>query len=214
MFLAALCFAAVIFIAPQDSRAAPVLDFTGGSAGSAQNITNDSTVGWWFDVHSAIDVDSLGIWDEGANGLIDDHQVGLWASDQTLLASTTVTNGSTAVASTSADGVWLFEDISTVTLDVGRYAIAAVYLDDDDFIRTNTTLTTISEISYFEGATFVGGLVFPSRLKGPVGGFLGPNLRAEGTQAVPEPVTLAILGFGLAGLGFARFRKMPRAFNS
>mgnify|MGYP003388938544 CR=1 FL=1 len=210
--LTSLCLAATVFFAAQNSQAAPVLDFTGGTAGSAQGISTDSTVGWMFDVHSAINVTSLGLWDEGANGLIDDHQVGLWAGDGTLLASTTVTNSSTTVSSTSADGIWLFEDITTVTLDVGRYAIAAVYIDDDDFIRTNTTISTIGEISYFEAATFVGGLVFPNRLKGDIGGYLGPNLRGEAvesTPAIPEPMTLAILGAGLAGLGFARRRKTP-----
>jgi hypothetical protein len=105
--------------------------------------------------------------------------------------------------------VWLFEDISAITLNVGRYAIAAVYDQNDDFIRTGTSIGTIGEISYIEATTAAGGLTFPNRFVGANGGFLGPNFSTQTTLAVPEPVTLAILGLGLTGLGFARRRKTP-----
>lgn len=208
--LASLCIVMALLFAPQNSHAAPVLDFTGGSAGGAHSTTNDVTVGWVFDVNSMVNIDALGVWDEGGDGFVHTHQVGLWTIGGTLLASATVTNGSTSITSTSADGVWLFEDISTVTLDVGRYAIAAVYDLNDDFIRTGTSISTIGEISYVEATTASSGLTFPNRFKGANGGFLGPNLRAEAAQAIPEPVTLAVLGFGLAGLGFVRRRRFPR----
>ena len=62
LFLVSLCLLTALLFTPQKIQAAPVRDFT---------------VGWVFDVNATINVDALGIWDEGGNGLIHTHQVGL-----------------------------------------------------------------------------------------------------------------------------------------
>ena len=87
LFLVSLCLLTALLFTPQKIQAAPVLDFTGGSAGGAHNTTRDFTVGWVFDVNATINVDALGIWDEGGNGLIHTHQVGLWTIGGAPLAS-------------------------------------------------------------------------------------------------------------------------------
>src|SRR5438552_3149843 len=94
--------AALALFAPAPSvRAGVMLDNTGGIA---INATADVVGGYLFRVTSSITVSGLGLWDEGGNGLAQNHDVGLWNSNGSiLLASTTITNASTPVASASPD---------------------------------------------------------------------------------------------------------------
>lgn len=205
------CLLAINLSVCHIALATPILDFTGGSSGNAQPTTGDPMVGWAFDVNSAVTIDALGIWDEGADGLSNSHEVGLWEIDGTLLASTTITNSSTSASSTSSDGRWLFQSISSLSLGVGRYAIAAVYgSDDPDHIRTGVTINTITEIAFVEARTNgLSSLLFPNR-SFDTAGYIGPNLRVE-TQHITEPTMLAIYGLGLVGLAYARRKRAARA---
>src|SRR5678815_4779246 len=57
----------------------------------------EATFGWSFTVGTAsLQVTGLGIWDDGNNGLIGAHPVGLWSSSGTLLATTIVPAGTAA----------------------------------------------------------------------------------------------------------------------
>ena len=38
----------------------------------------DSNYGWAFSVTAPITIDGLGLWDAGSNGLVENHEVGLW----------------------------------------------------------------------------------------------------------------------------------------
>lgn len=166
-----------------------------------------NNIGWSFSVTSAVTIDGLGLFDDGADGLVSRHQVGVWNSAHQLIAQATVfNNGATALPSASSGGQWLFVDIAATALDVGDYVIGAFYADQDDdpIAAIASGLALDSHFSYgasraSDGTSFdepgVYGLVQP--------GIFGPNLRV----ALPEPHMLALLGIALAAGAMARRRR-------
>jgi hypothetical protein len=188
------------------------LDFTG----TLQNaFVADLTFGWSFTANQALMVDGLGFFDDeivDGQGLQQDHLVSLWTDTGTLLGSTTISNASTAVASTAADGRWLFNDIAPVLLTAGNdYVIGAHDPASSgcaacDRIRYFDTATTTSEITFIQALDGVGN-GFPT---GPVpdrnDGYFGPNLRVN---PVPVPAAAWLFGTALVGFfGMSRRRKV------
>ena len=211
---------ALLAVTSTPAVASPIVDFTGGIASfSAQNLT----WGFTFSLSSTQSVASLGIWDEGANGLTISHQVGLWDASQNLLAQVTLDNTATPVASTSTAGRWLFANVSSpLSIGPGTYFLGALYTDTQtDAIRFQNSSATPLNLTT-AGVTYLGprrnpggsgpaNLIFPSDDPTSVGltvGVFGPNLQFQ-TTAVPEPMSLILLGSGLAA--FATRRRRPRA---
>jgi hypothetical protein len=205
------------------AAAGPLLDLTGGHAGF---VVNAHQASWGFTLSSPIAVGALGLWDEGANGLQNGHQLGLWASDGSLLASTLITTAnSTPVASSSTAGDWRFTPISPLTLGPGDYVLGATFrnLGDVDLFRDGAGSALL--LSFIPGASFVGAddavalfanqqqvpLQFPGLLSGdPSAAKLGANLLVIEAAGVPEPSSLLVLGSGLAGLAGLRWRRHRR----
>jgi hypothetical protein len=197
---------ALLFVAapPAPASAAPLaLDFSGGGALVCNPQVNPGcTIGWGFQVLDDIRIDSLGIFDVFSDGLAESHAVGIFDAGGNLLASTTITNGSTAVSSAAPFGRWLMQSINPLILGAGTYTIGAFYLNQssDWFIGEATGLTTMPGVTHLGGRGIfsVSGLTFPNG--GPFQGFepglMGPNFTAE---TVPEPATMLLLGAGLLG---------------
>lgn len=200
------------------ATAAPLLDFTGGTAGFVCGVAQDCVYGWKFTVTSPISVEALGLWDEGPDGLVDSHQIGLWSSGGMLLASTTITTAnSTPVASTSAEGNWRFTAISPLALGVGAYVVGATYMAGQaDFLRIDTTASTMPGVTFDESrGDFASTLVMPiSTNPFANDGYFGPNLSLGERAVVPEPGTFLLVGAGLAGLASIAWRHRQRTYAS
>jgi hypothetical protein len=181
----------------------PIIDFTGGQAFGVVQGAN-ATAGFSFSVTTATTISGLGLFDVGSDGLINSHQIGLWSSGGTLLASATVDNSSSVVASTSSLGDWRETGITSLTLDPGSYVIGASFLDvsqntEDAAVFSATGTTSLSGISY--GTTVIGfsDFAFPDfNENGVDAGAFGPMAFTD-VQSAPEPGSL---GLSLCALGF------------
>lgn len=167
------------------------------SGGSAATDSRDFMLGYSFTVDSEFQIDGMGVWDEGSNGLTVDAEVGLWDSNGTLIIATTVTDSSGVEPSPHASGQWLIEDIKPLTLVPGSYTIGYLRPGGSDVWRFATP-STIANITYgnqMELATST--FQMPTSNTGNEGHF-GPNMRVlSSLPDVTKPVP------GLSGSGLA-----------
>lgn len=195
--LTAAVLTMVLLSAAPLAAAGPILDITGGFQAVAGTFV---TLGWEFTVSSPVSVRALGIFDFGADGLVNSHDLGLWTTDGTLLAWAKITTlNSSLVGSTSADGAWRSTPIEPLVLPAGIYVVGATYRADqpfnDDLLLqgATTTISTIPGITYNRSRLSVNaglGLFFP----GPgafTDRYFGPNAF---TEATPTPAITANAG--------------------
>ena len=180
-------------------------------SGGFANTNASFTIGWGFDVTSSVSVTHLGFWDEGGDGLVEAHDVGLWASDGTLLAQTIVSNASTTtIASASGFGDWIFETLSgPIILDAGSYIVAGVSGADPfrtfvDSISVDPLLTNFGSGKFERGGT----LAFPTSVEDSEFSLFGANILIDDTISVPAPTSILLLGLGIAGLCFKRKKQV------
>lgn len=165
-------------------------DITGGISLSLSGTPRAN--GAQFNISTAGTVTALGMWDEGSAALLNVHTVQLWSDTGTLLASTTVSNSSFAVASGDATGQWLFTTISPLVLTPGTYRVAVGYgVANDDPVRSTTTVVTSIGATYLQEAFTTSSTSttdFPNNLThNPL---FGANVLFA-SVTTPEPSTFA-----------------------
>ncbi len=185
----------------------------------------DQSVGWEFDVASPITVIGLSWYDQGGDGLNNDHRVGLWAPDGTLLREVTVLTDSTP------EGQFLtvfFTDDPLVLQPADEFAIRGYIVGGENFelmpdpvacggdgsvFCAGALAQTFDPRIGFIDATFSdlgAGFTQPTSVSGDpfgptlTGGFYGPSF------AIPQPSTGLLLAAGLVALALARRHSFVR----
>ena len=194
-----------------DKSAVPFFGNTFGCSGVG------CTLGYEFNVFSAVTIDGLGIFDADGDGLDNTHEVAIWTKDGALVISTSVRAGTVGTdVSASGVGSFAYADIAALTLGVGDYVVGALY----SIGHTDRVVFGAEQYVQHPGTLYIvgrflnnGALMLPTMdVAGPLpinDRYFGPAMRflAVPVLAVPEPGTLALFGIGLAGMGLARRRK-------
>jgi Domain of unknown function (DUF4082)/PEP-CTERM motif len=178
------------------------------ASGGTYAMTGEYVLGYSFLVNSPISVVSLGVYDESSDGLVNSHDVGLWNSSGTLLASVTVPSGTAGTLNSS----FRFAPVTPVDLTAGLiyYVGATTQGVSDWWLRDPGTMTTAPEITYDSRryGLYSGSLVFPDLTGSGTTGYFGGNFEFE-PSAVPEPSTFALMIVG--GLAFVALRRRRSA---
>ncbi len=162
------------------------------------------TVGFQFSATASIKVTHLGVFDDSLDGLLEGHEVGIWDSTGSLLASAVVGAGT----ANPLVNQFRYVDIPDIVLGVGTYQVGALYspfVDQLVFAGDATDFATDSRIGFF-AASFNRGaaLANPIFFAGFDPGYFGPNFLIEEVGEVPEPGSLALLTVALIALAVRR----------
>lgn len=183
-------------LAEGSAQALPAMSTTSPNFGSNAPFT----LGYSFTVNSPITVTHLGAYDVGADGLAEAHTVGLWNAAGTLLASTSVPNGTTAAL--DANNQFRIVPIANLNLSVGtQYVVGAVFPTGNDLWAFAAQRTTAPQITFVDGRFTSGAsLAFPGSTD--TNAYLGGSF-----EFTPTPVPFAfnpLFGVGVLGLSQAR----------
>lgn len=199
----------ILAFTPGVARAANIIVGLSGYDDSAF-LENPAVLGFSFDVSAAgMIVTQLGVYDHNGDGLISSHQVGLWDSSGTLLASGTVASGTTSPL--DANGYFRTVDIPYLWVPPGTgYQVGAYYASvgpgtDADILGSYTSSqTTVDPLISFVHSRIVENSGFVA----PTADTLGSNrLFGASFNTIPEPTTLALLLSGSLAVGAVAFRR-------
>lgn len=172
------------------------------------------TSGYEFEVANSLTFNALGLFDvhsatplfgnANSPGLLYSHEVGVWDSAGTLVASATVDPGDPTTSSVNTYGNWVYQSIAQTTLGAGTYRVGALYLGNQDDARMvqQTVINNVGGVTYTRGMYSAGSSLTAPATAYPAGEhqYFGPTL-----LSVPDGgITLILLGFGIAGLAIVR----------
>jgi hypothetical protein len=183
--LASLIFAAL-------PAAALFADSTAGFYGGGGNLNNfPNATGYFFTPNVNLTVTALGIYDAGAPGFTDSHDVGIFLANGTPVTNTTLAAGLPGFA---ADGS-RFLSVAPVGLTGGtQYYIEGNNWTTDQFAFGTGAVTYAPEITWNGFGDSNSNSIFGSVTNlGGQPGNLGPNFQFT---TAPEPGSLVLLGLG------------------
>jgi len=198
--VAVACLALLALGSSARSEEMGLQSFTGGSALSP----SEATLGWKFTLLQPLTLTHLGLWDSYQDGLLEDHQIGIWTAAGDLVP------GAEATATLGGGGDdWRWVALpSSVYLAPGEYVIGAwcAYKNADETVVMADSITTAPWVEFQEYRYTQDSFAYPSQTY-PGAGYsaFGPNLKGD---PVPEPA-LAQLPFllGLGGIVWWRRRR-------
>ena len=190
---------------------ADTIGLEGDSFSSTYTSTGENyTFGWAFSTTTNISLTALGYFDNGEDGFVTSHDVGVWNSAGALVASATVAAGT----SSALDGHFRYASIAPITLAAGHYRIGGVHIGDssgngDWYGYDPTNVAYGPEIKYegyrFEPTNGSTTLTDPT-YAGKDSGYFGGNFKYTMSE-VPTPSSVAaLIGMGLMGLIASRKR--------
>ncbi len=157
-----------------------------------------ASIGWSFSVgNKDVELDALGIYDDGMDGMVDAHAVGIWTNGGTLLAQTTVPSGTAG----TLVGSYRYTALPTpITLTAGQTYVIGTYFGPvagacsgsacGDIFLYNGPETYDPRITFLQSRQTrsiagTGILAFPNLDAGVAEAFFGPNFLSTAVNNVP-----------------------------
>lgn len=167
------------------AQAVPVMTPTGGTF-SGTSVT--STRGWEFTTNANLQVNALGFYDQGSDGLGQEHEVGIFSNLGSLLVSGIVPAGTAG----TLIGDFRYVSIAPIILAAGQtFRIGAFFeAGQPDLHFFSATANPNPAITYL-GTRFILAATFadPTNVRNDLNdGFFGPNFDfvLASSTAVPE----------------------------
>lgn len=179
------------------------------ATGTLQNVV----VGWQFSITpgTTVTLTQLGLYDVGANGFAEAHDVGIWEeSTQSLLRQASISSADTLDPTTR----FRYKDVTPLTLAQGvNYRIGSLFMaySADEYLEgiLPGDFNKHPRINFLGGVQVNsgGGLVYPANYSAGNKWF-GPSFAFTTAEIViPEPATFALAVLGFAGALVVMARK-------
>ena len=197
LMISTITMALLTGVSAQNSQASLVtaLEFP-PQTGTTASFVN-GTDGWEFVPNMDIKVTTLGYYDDGANGLLTSHPVGIFnTATQALITPSVAINSASTL-----DGLFRFEPIAPVLLNAGQsYTVAGASVAPFDPLVFNPSGRVFAPELRFVGyrVGFGNSFAFPTQMQSN-NLFASSNFQFE-PAPVPVPASLLLFGSGLVGL--------------